>query len=57
MPDDPGEEGVGQEVQQGVPGQGPHRQRDQELDQVLVEGLLQWGKLNLIESLNLVTLI
>ena len=28
-------------MQQGVPGQRPHRQGDQELDQVLVEGFLQ----------------
>ena len=44
VPDYSGEEGVGQEVQQGVPGQRPHRQRDQELDEVLVEGFLQLGK-------------
>ena len=42
-PPDPGEECVGQLVQDGVPGQRPHRQRDQELDEVLVEGLLQFG--------------
>ena len=45
-PCDPGEEGVGQLVQDGVAGQRPHRQRDQELDEVLVEGLLQFESID-----------
>ena len=32
-----GQEGVRQEVEQGVTGEGPHRQGDEELDEVLVE--------------------
>ena len=53
-PPDPGEEGVGQLVQDGVACQGPHRQRDQELDEVLVEGLL---KLESFRYCNLATLL
>ena len=32
-----GDEGVGEEVEEGVPGEGAHGQGDQELDEVLVE--------------------
>ena len=38
-----GEESVRKEVEERVPGESPHRQGDQELDEVLVEGLLQLG--------------
>ena len=53
-PPDPGEEGVGQLVQDGVPGQGPHSKGDQKLDEMLVEGLL---KLESFRYCNLATLL